>query len=54
MFVQDHELDLKLNYSYCWSPSVMLRPNLQYVIHPGATNQVKNALVGGLTVKLDF
>lgn len=52
--VQDDEVDLELNYTYRWSPSVMLRPNLQYVISPGAVKQVKDALVAGLTVKFDF
>ncbi len=52
--LQDHEVDLELNYTYRWSPSVMLRPNLQYVISPGAVKQVKDILVAGLSVKFDF
>lgn len=51
---QDSEYNLELNYSYYPTKWAMLRPNIQYVIHPGATSHVNNALVLGLTTRLTF
>lgn len=48
------EYNIELNYSYNATKWLMLRPNLQYVIHPGSTNRVDNALVLGLTSKVVF
>jgi len=41
---------------YSWSrlPSVFLRPNLQYIRHPGGTDQNKNAIVLGIKSGLTF
>lgn len=41
---------------YSWSPvpSVALRPNLQYILHPGGTSQNSNALVLGLKTSIAF
>lgn len=52
--IQRDEVDIELNYSYQWSPSVMLRPSLQYVYQPGGVKEVDDALVAGLSVKLNF
>ncbi|PVZ79306.1 carbohydrate porin [Serratia sp. S1B] len=46
---EDAEYNLELNYSAFPVKWFMLRPNIQYVIHPGATNHVDNALVLGLS-----
>jgi porin len=41
---------------YGWSPMrmIVLRPNLQYVVHPGGTGQNANALVIGLKTSITF
>lgn len=41
---------------YNWSPipSINLRPNLQYILHPGGTRQNSNAFVFGLKTSVAF
>jgi porin len=41
---------------YSWSPipSIYLRPNLQYILHPGGTSQNSNAFVAGLKMGFTF
>jgi porin len=41
---------------YSWSPipSIFLRPNLQYIVHPGGTTQNDNAFVLGLKTGFTF
>ncbi len=51
---KDAEYNLEFNYSYYPAKWLMLRPLLQYVVYPGATNQVDNALVVGLGSKFIF
>ncbi len=51
---ENAEYNMELNYSYYPAKWLMLRPLLQYVIHPGATNKVDNALVIGLGSKIIF
>lgn len=48
------EYNIELNYSYNATKWLMLRPNLQYVINSGSSNQVDNALVLGLTTRVIF
>ncbi|ANF82406.1 porin [Acinetobacter sp. NCu2D-2] len=48
------EYNVELNYSYNATSWLMLRPNVQYVINPGSTNNVDNALVLGLTSRIIF
>ncbi|NHC03475.1 carbohydrate porin [Acinetobacter sp. 187] len=48
------EYNLELNYNYNLTPWLLLRPDLQYVVHPGSSNNVNNAFVVGLTTKLVF
>lgn len=48
------EYNIELNYSYFPMKWLMLRPNIQYVINPGATSYVDNALVLGLSSKIIF
>lgn len=48
------EYDIELNYQYFPTQWLMLRPNIQYIINPGSTNNVGNALVLGLSSKLTF
>ncbi|MCK8641887.1 carbohydrate porin [Acinetobacter schindleri] len=48
------EYNIELNYSYNATKWLMLRPNLQYVVNPGSSNEVDNALVLGLTTRVIF
>lgn len=48
------EYNIELNYNYFPTKWLMLRPNLQYIINPGVSNKVDNALVLGLSSRLHF
>lgn len=41
-------------YSWVPAPWVFLRPNLQYILHPGGTTRNRNAFVIGLKASLTF
>lgn len=51
---EDAEYNFEINYSYFPVKWLMLRPNMQYIIHPGATNYINNALVLGFSSKIIF
>jgi porin len=48
------EYNLELNYSFNATPWLLVRPNIQYVINPGSSNLVENALVLGLSSRIIF
>ncbi|MCU4582816.1 carbohydrate porin [Acinetobacter gyllenbergii] len=52
--VQRDELNVELNYTYQWSPAVMLRPNLQYIHQPAGVKEVDDAWVAGLSMHVNF
>lgn len=52
--VQDNELNIELNYTYQWSPAMILRPNLQYIHQPGGVKNINDAWVAGLTLRANF
>lgn len=52
--VQSSELNVELNYTYQWSPAVMIRPNLQYIHQPSGVKQVDDAWVAGLSMRVNF
>ncbi|MEI1712217.1 carbohydrate porin [Acinetobacter baumannii] len=52
--IQDDELNVELNYTYQWSPAVMLRPNIQYIHQPAGVKEVDDAWGAGLSVKVNF
>ncbi|AZN68781.1 carbohydrate porin [Acinetobacter haemolyticus] len=52
--VQRDELNVELNYTYQWSPAVMLRPNLQYIHQPAGVKEVDDAWVAGLSMRVNF
>ncbi|MDV7707065.1 carbohydrate porin [Acinetobacter pittii] len=52
--IQDDELNVELNYTYQWSPAVMLRPNIQYIHQPAGVKAVDDAWVAGLSMKVNF
>ena len=47
---------LEISYGYQATPWLLLRPDLQYIIEPGAFSgeQIQNALVMGLQAKATF
>ena len=52
--VQDTEYNAELYYGVHVTNWLTLRPNLQYVRHPGGVNEVDDALVGGLKIQASF
>ena len=53
--VQDgYEYATELFYNWSPTPSIHLRPNLQYVIHPGGSSQNSKVFVLGLKTSLAF
>lgn len=52
--VQTSELNVELNYTYQWSPALMIRPNLQYIHQPSGVKEVKDAWVAGLSMRVNF
>lgn len=52
--IQSDELNVELNYTYQWSPAVMIRPNVQYIYQPGGVKDIQNAWVVGLSMRLNF
>ncbi|KQZ84775.1 carbohydrate porin [Pseudomonas sp. Root562] len=52
--VQHSEYDIELNYGIHVSDWLTVRPNLQYVRHPGGVYEVDNALVAGLKIQASF
>lgn len=49
-----YEYATELFYSWSPIPSIQLRPNLQYVVHPGGTSQNNNVFVLGLKTVIVF
>ncbi|MBI6926902.1 carbohydrate porin [Pseudomonas putida] len=52
--VQDTEYSAELYYGIHLADWLTVRPNLQYIRHPGGVSQVDNALVGGLKIQSTF
>ena len=44
----------ELTYSIRLAPAIAIQPDLQYILHPGGTQQYGNALVVGARVVVDF
>lgn len=51
---QTHESVVELDYSFAVTPWLQLRPNLQYLMRPGGTGSVADALVVGLFAYVTF
>jgi porin len=51
---QTHGEILELNYAIQVSPAVLIQPELEYFIRPGATGAVPNSFLVGLKTHLDF
>ncbi|WP_297840941.1 carbohydrate porin [Pseudomonas sp.] len=52
--VQRTEYDVELNYGVHVTNWLTVRPNLQYVRHPGGVYEVADALVGGVKLQASF
>lgn len=52
--VQSSETVLELNYRYYATPFFYIQPDIQYVIDPGATGTIPDALVLGAQVSVNF
>ena len=46
--VNDFELNVELSYRIQVTDWLTLQPDLQYIIHPGAVGELRNAIVGGI------
>ena len=49
-----YEALTELTYSIRVAPAIAIQPDLQYIIHPGGTQQYGNALVVGVRAVIDF
>jgi len=53
--VQDHETALELTYRLRFRGNAFfVQPDLQYIIRPGGTGQIPDALVAGLQTGINF
>jgi len=50
----NYEMAFETSYVAQVTPWMVLQPDMQYIIHPGATSQVGNALVVGLRATVNF
>ena len=48
------EYNYEINYGFHVTNWLTVRPNLQYVTHPGGVDKVDNALVAGLKIQSVF
>lgn len=52
--VQHAEYVAEIHYDFQLTPWLMVRPNIQYLAHPGGVYEVDNATVAGLTINTVF
>ena len=52
--VQRFEMVSELTYQYEVTPHLILQPDIQYIVRPGGTGRIPNALVIGLQVAINF
>lgn len=51
MPIQRAEYDMELYYGVHLTDWMTVRPNIQYVRHPGSVSEVDNAVVAGLKIQ---
>ena len=51
---KDYEAVVEINHRFVLGHGLALQPDLQYIIRPGGTGDIDNALVVGAKVSLDF
>lgn len=52
--IRETEYNYELNYGFHVTNWLTVRPNLQYITHPGGVDEVDNALVAGLKIQSTF
>ena len=52
--IQDTESSAELYYGIHLADWLTVRPNLQYIRHPGGVSQVDDALIGGIKIQSSF
>ena len=52
--IQSTEYNSEIYYGIYLTDWLTVRPNLQYVVHPGGTDHVDNALVAGIKLQTRF
>ncbi|WP_150752717.1 carbohydrate porin, partial [Pseudomonas fluorescens] len=52
--IRETEYNYEINYGFHVTNWLTVRPNLQYVTHPGGVDEVDNALVAGLKIQSVF
>ena len=52
--IQDTEYNAEIYYGFHFTNWLTVRPNVQYIKHPGGVNQVDDALVAGLKIQSKF
>ena len=52
--VQDWEMTLEWTYGCTVRPGLLVQPSLQYIVNPGGSKSVSNALVMGLNFVFNF
>jgi len=52
--IQTYESVVEVDYGAVVAPWLTFRPNLQYIIRPGGTSAIRNALVFGLYTQVTF
>ena len=52
--IRETEYNFEINYGFHVTNWLTVRPNLQYVVHPGGVDKVDNALVAGLKIQSVF
>ncbi|MCU1772132.1 carbohydrate porin [Pseudomonas sp. 13B_3.2_Bac1] len=52
--IRDTEYNYEINYGFHVTNWLTVRPNLQYITHPGGVDAVDNALVAGLKIQSVF
>jgi porin len=51
---RDHESVIEIAYRAQLAPWLGVQPDLQYVVHPSGAHSIRNAVVAGLRVTMDF
>ena len=52
--IRETEYNYEINYGFHVTNWLTVRPNLQYITHPGGVDEVDNALVAGLKIQSVF
>lgn len=51
---KDYELMLELTYIIQWVPWLQIQPDVQWIVHPGGSSDVPNAVVVGVQLTVDI